>query len=142
MKKLLAYSIVALIIASAFLLYALENRHPTGLASRENPMFQISLSIPREYKIISDGNQVLSYLEIKRIGNEGRVDISLEYEIISPNKNVILRKVETVAVETENSFVRYLELPDEAEIGLYTISAKLIYNGQKEATTEATFLVY
>lgn len=127
------------------MLYTFSSINPTGLASRDNlekPLFQTTLTIPKEYRVISEGSQVLSYLEVKRIGGEGRMDVVLEYEIISPDGNVIERKSETVAVETENSFVRYIDLPDRAGIGFYTLSARLEYSADKEAYSEATFLVY
>ncbi len=145
MEKKLVYLALILFVISAVIFYTLSDRNPTGLASRDNsekPLFQITLMIPKEYKAVSDGSQILSYLEVKRMGSGGRMDVILEYEIISPGGGILESKSETVAVETENSFVRYIDLPDQAGIGFYTLSAKLKYSADKEAYSEATFLVY
>ncbi len=145
MEKKLVYLALVLFAILAVISYTLSDRNPTGLASRDNsekPLFQITLMIPKEYKAVSDGGQILSYLEVKRMGSGGRMDVILEYEIISPGGEVLERKSETVAVETENSFVRYLDIPNQAGLGFYTLSVKLKYPENIEASAEATFLVY
>ncbi len=145
MDKRLILLLFVLFAVFATALYTFQNKHPTGLASKnsiEEPLFQTALTIPKEYKVVSDGGQVLSYLEIKRIGGSGRMDVVLEYKIISPDGKVIERKSETVAIETENSFVRYITLPYNNGLGFYTLSASVKHPEGEESSSEATFFVY
>jgi len=145
MDKRLILLLFVLFAVFAAALYTFENKHPTGLASKDNvdePLFQAALTIPKEYRVVSDGGQVLSYLEVKRIGGSGRMDVVLEYELISPRGEVVERKSETVAVETENSFVRYINLPYNKGFGFYTLSARVKHPEIKETFSEATFFVY
>lgn len=108
----------------------------------EAPLFDISVTIPDEYREVSSGHQLLTSIKLVNLGNQGRVDVNLDYLIEDSNHKIILKQAETAAVETQTSFVRYFSLPLNMEPGTYTLSATLSYlDGQRIAVAQNWFTI-
>ncbi len=104
-------------------------------------LFDIFIGIPDNYKIINPGDELLACIKLVNLGSAGRIDVFLDYWITDPWKNTILRKKETVAVETQANFVRTFDIPKDAPIGRYSLHAKITYADGKEADADHSFEV-
>lgn len=104
-------------------------------------LFDIFIEIPDNYKIINPGEELLTSIKLINLGSAGRVDVFLDYWITDPGKNTILKKKETVAVETQANFVRTFDIPKDAPVGKYTLYARITYADGKEADADHSFEV-
>jgi hypothetical protein len=105
-------------------------------------LFDIQVEIPDAYKEIHPGDQLLTSIKLINVGTEGRIDIFLDYWITDKDGNKIMKETETVAVETQNNFVRIFEIPKDTSAGDYTFHAKLSYPGlELEPEYATSFLV-
>ncbi len=104
-------------------------------------LFDIQVEIPEEYKAISPGEELLVLIKLINVGSGGRIDIFLSYWITDQAGNIVLEEKETVAVETQNDFVRKFYLPKDVPAGKYALHAKVSYPGlelEPEYTTNFT----
>lgn len=107
----------------------------------DEPLFDILVEIPDTYKVLSAGDQILTSIKLVNIGSAGRIDVYLDYEITDRQGNVVLKKRETVAVETQASFVRTFDLPENLPPGNYHLSARLTYFDGRFAESEHSFTI-
>ena len=104
----------------------------------QEPLFDIIVDIPQKYRIVSPGDELLSNIKLVNLGSAGRIDVFLDYWI-SDGNNIILKKRETVAVETQSNFVRYFDIPALTKPGNYELHAKLTYFDGREAASSYSF---
>jgi hypothetical protein len=102
-------------------------------------MSNVGITIPPDYFYVEAGTDILSSIKIMNLGSKRREDVVLNFEIMNANKEVLLTKTETVAVETQANVVRTFQLPKDAKIGRYTIRVTLTHANGKEAVAEAYF---
>ena len=102
-------------------------------------LFDINVEIPDDYKTIAPGDELLSSIKLVNLGSEGRVDVFLDYEIRDKAENVLSKKKETVAVETQANFVRIFDIPENTSPGKYTLHAKITYGDGKFAEGQNEF---
>jgi len=105
----------------------------------KSSLFDITVDIPDKYKKVYAGDELLANIKLINLGSAGRVDVFLDYSIADSEGNVILKKKETVAVETQANFVRTFDIRDDAEPGIYHIYANIIYADGKEAVSDHSF---
>jgi len=103
-------------------------------------LFDIFVEIPPEYHTVGIDEKILFTLKLVNLGGAGRIDVFLEYSVVDLEGNVILNKRDTVAIETQASFLREFDLKD-IPIGDYDIYAKLIYADGKEADSRHSFKI-
>ena len=103
------------------------------------PLFDVVVHIPQQYRSISAGEELLASVELVNVGSEGRVDVYLDYWISDSNNLLIFKKRETVAVETQANFVRTFQIPDDLSPGIYVLHAKMTYFDGKEAESSHSF---
>jgi hypothetical protein len=111
------------------------------LASLKDSLFDISITIPENYKKIEAGTELLASIKLVNLGSAGRIDVLLDYEVMDFNHNTILEKKETVAVETQANFVRTFAIPPNSAPGEYVLHARMIYADGKEAAADHSFEV-
>lgn len=102
-------------------------------------LFDITVEIPDKYKKIHAGDELLTSIKLMNLGSGGRVDVFLDYWITDPGGNTILKKKETVAVETQANFVRTFDIPENVKPGTYHIYAKITYADGKLAVADHSF---
>jgi len=85
----------------------------------EKPFFNINIEIPRPYK--ESTTEVLTIIKLVNLAGQEKIDVVLDYTIESRIGNVVLKKGETVAIETQASLVRYFTLPDGLPPGIYFV---------------------
>lgn len=88
-------------------------------------LFDVSINIPAEYKNLNQGDEVFFQVTLINLGEIGRVDLDLEYQIKDFDGNIILEFTEKVAVETQASFSKTIYLPENLNSGDYVIAVKV-----------------
>ena len=71
----------------------------------------------------------MAQLTIYNLGRVGRVDAELEYGIKSLDGTIITSEYETLAVETQLSTVKGLDLPPSMEPDSYVFYSEVTYDG-------------
>jgi len=105
----------------------------------DTSLFDIIVEIPDKYKVIKRGEELLTSIKLINVGSAGRVDVFLDYLIDNPTGDVLIKKRETVAVETQANFVRSFDIPREAKPGIYHITAQIVYADGKYAVSDHMF---
>jgi len=104
----------------------------------KSALFDIFVEIPSEYHVVDIDGDILFTLKLVNLGGAGRIDVFLEYSLINSDGDVVLDKRETVAIETQASFLREFDL-EGIPVGDYDIYAKLVYADGKEADSRHSF---
>jgi hypothetical protein len=107
----------------------------------EDSLFDIAVEVPHGFSVAMPGSQLLATIKLINLGSGGRVDVFLDYWITDSAGNLVLKRKETVAVETQANFVRTFSLPEDMESGTYNIHAKMTYADGKEAEAQYSFEV-
>ena len=92
-------------------------------------LFDASLNIPAKYKEIKGGEELLLQLTLFNLGDAGKSDVFIEYQIKDFEGKDILKKEEMVAVETQASLSRTFQLPSDLKEGQYLETKGLSING-------------
>ncbi len=114
--------------------------NPLAIAEHEKS-FNLEVEISESYKSMQAGDDVWFTTKILNLANEERIDIILEYSISDPNNNTLVKKSETVAIETQASFVGSLSIPKETSNGDYDLNVKLFINEIPEAQGKDSFKI-
>jgi len=93
------------------------------------PLLNMDLNITNEGKRLSPGEYLMPSINVMNFSDE-HANISLEYIIMDDHEKVVYRKTETIAVETQASFLRSFRLPTDLEAGNYTLSVVAMYGNQ------------
>ena len=102
--------------------------------------YSAEISVPTEYEHVLPGRDLIASIKVIDVDNQGRVDTQIEYEIKNAEKMSILKKTETVAIETQATFLRTFTIPDNTPSGTYDLSATIFYN-DKKAVAHTTFQI-
>ncbi len=95
----------------------------------ETPLFDVKVEVLPEYRIVNPGDKVMAQLTLYNLGRIGRVDAELEYGIKSLNGTVITNEHEMIAVETQLSTVKSIDLPSDIKPDSYVFYSKVTYEG-------------
>jgi hypothetical protein len=103
-------------------------------------LFDVDLEILPDYYRVAPGTKVVGEIRLFNLGSTSRIDTVVTYSIKDFDGNVINSEHETLAVETQASFVRELNVPRYVNPGTYVYAVKAEYEG-KIATTSQPFEV-
>ncbi|MEK6843801.1 MAG: SdiA-regulated domain-containing protein, partial [Nanoarchaeota archaeon] len=103
-------------------------------------LFDVKISVPYKFTEIKPGDELLAEVKAFNLGRTGLVDVKAEYTIKDFNNNIILEESETLAIETQTSFVKRFSISSNAEYGDYVIYVKIIY-ADSVATSSAAFKI-
>jgi len=96
----------------------------------EQALFDVRIDIPEKYLSVFPGDDILAKTSLFNLGvDKRRIDVNLEYIIKSEQGEEIIRKDESVAVETSLEHLVEMKLPEDIEIGNYIFYVKATYNG-------------
>jgi len=148
-KSLLLFMILILMLTLIIFSIRLNRNKLTGHAietlnspnQTDAGIFNLKVEIPESYKNINIGKPVVFTAKVLNLANDKRVDITLKYYAIDSKDNIIFTKSETLAVETQASFVREIKLSPDTPFGDYTVKAEIIYNDNKEAESQDSFKI-
>jgi hypothetical protein len=94
----------------------------------EKPLFDVKVETLSNYRMVYPGNKVMAQLTIYNLGKVGKVDVNIEYGIKDLSGNVIINANEILAVETQVSLVKSLNLPSTMKADSYIFYSKVSYN--------------
>jgi len=101
----------------------------------------IVVHVPEKYTDVSSGERFYFEVGIKYPENSLRKDLSLNYEILDGENNVIAQSKVLKAVETQASFIDFIVIPEIAETGLHVIKVRITDDGSLSEEVEASFHV-
>jgi hypothetical protein len=105
----------------------------------EEPLFDIYLTLPEDYKRICIGNKIKANIILENYGEVELLDAFMTYWIIDENNTLIAELKDTRAVEKETSFTIEMKIPEGANEGIYRLYAEITYDGNKTAVSGESF---
>ena len=90
-------------------------------------LFDVKVSVPYKFTEIRPGEELLAEVKAFNLGRTGLVDVKVEYTIKDFNNNIVLEESETLAIETQTSFVKRFSMPSNTKYGDYVLYIKIIY---------------
>jgi len=110
------------------------------VAAQENKTYNVKLEIPDTYSETMAGENIWYGIKFLNLANQNRLDIIIKSEILDSSENQVASASETVAVETQASFLSKLNIPADTQKGDYKLKVTVISDsGNSEA--EAGFKV-
>lgn len=88
--------------------------------------YNIEIDLPDEYENVVAGDKIWFATKIFNLVNKERIDIVLDYSLIDDAGAIINSKTETVAIQTQASFVGTLNIPDSAHKGVYSLEIQIV----------------
>ncbi len=101
-------------------------------------LLDVRAEIPKGYQGILPGDELLANINMFNLGISKRADINLKYVITDFNGKIIFTKNETLAIETQTSFVSVIDIPQDVLYGKYVLYVEANYEG-KVASSTANF---
>ncbi len=101
----------------------------------------VSVHVPEKYQEVQGGDRLYFELILKYPENPTRVDLRLEYKVLDSNGNLVTQAKGLKAVETQASFLEFIVLPEEMELGPHTISIDIKDYGDLSQNVEGGFSV-
>jgi len=91
---------------------------------------------------VAPGEELPASVTLVNFGSSTRTDVTLHYSITNANGNEVQELSQTVAVETTASFIKNIPIPPSTPPGNYTVSVRVVYDGQQvPATASYSFSV-
>jgi hypothetical protein len=107
----------------------------------KDSLFDVAIEIPPAFQRVYPGEDVVPFIKVYNLGATGRVDANVEYSLIDKSGNAITIEHETIAVETQASFVKEIKVPASAKPGDYFVYVKVIYNNQTASSSARFFVI-
>jgi len=79
------------------------------------------VSIPDKYKVIAPGDEILVETILDQFRFNKKTDVVVNYEVKDQDMGSILKQHQTVAIETQASFLKTIDLPQDIPTGRYTL---------------------
>src|SRR3989344_2119448 len=98
-------------------------------------LFDIHLSILPESKIVEQGEALLVSVELRNLGQPGKVSVNLNYIITNEEGSVVYIEHETKEVETQDTFLKEIVLP-KLSYGKYKLLVELLYSDTSAVAQE------
>jgi uncharacterized membrane protein len=99
-------------------------------------LLDVRAEILKEYKEILPGEEILSEIRLFNLGGEGRQDILMEYIIKDYDENRIFKETESLAIETQITFVKRIYIPEGTNIGRYVLYVRAIYDEEVSSASD------
>jgi len=91
-------------------------------------LFDVSVDILDKFLYVLPGNELLSVIRIFNLGAPKKVDVTINYEIINEDGEVILFESEMLAIETQTRISKMFYIPKDADTGTYLLYVKVTYD--------------
>ncbi len=89
------------------------------------------------YKKVLPGENILAEMRLFNLGGpEGRKDVLIEYMIRDYDNNTITIETESLAIQTQASFVKAIDIPEKTKTGNYVLYVRAIYNGYVASSSD------
>lgn len=103
--------------------------------------YNLELEVPEEYRSLIAGEKIWFTTKILNLANKNRVDITLKYSLIDSEGEEINTRSETVAIETQASYVGSIDIPIKAMSGEYFLTAEMISDSGEVAMSSTKIKV-
>ena len=100
----------------------------------------VSVSVPERYATVKAGERLYFELSIKYPENRVRKDLRLTYTLLH-GESVLAQSKVLRAIETQASFIDYMVVPENVDMGLYTVRVMIEDYENLHKETETTFTV-
>ncbi|MBR9706427.1 hypothetical protein GOV14_05305 [Candidatus Pacearchaeota archaeon] len=143
MAKNLYISLIFLAGVALVLMIVYINPNPTGYAmlqTTSQEAFNLEVDLPKQYQKVPAGEDIWFTTKVLNLANKKRIDVTLKYEIYNSTNNVVISKTETVAIETQASFVGKLRISEDIKPGNYILKITLL-TSTKDYETQASFRI-
>ena len=104
----------------------------------EGALLDVRAEIESKYKKVLPGEYILAQIKLFNLGGEGRKDIDMEYIIRDYNGDEIIKETESLAIETQITFLKKISIPENVPLGSYVLYVRAIY-GNKIASASDNF---
>ncbi len=103
----------------------------------EGILLDVRAEILRGYKDIFPGGEILAEMRLFNLGvSDERKDVIIEYIIRDYEGNEIFKQTESLAIETQISFIKRIPIPKNTKIGKYVLYVKAIYNDKTASSSD------
>ena len=102
----------------------------------KKPLFDIISSLDKQ--VLAKNDKISAEIEMTNMGDDKKVDVTLEYFIEDFSSNKIKIGEETLAVSGSKKITRNFNLPENLSLGNYLFYVRLNYNGNI-ATSKNSF---
>jgi hypothetical protein len=140
MKSISTGLFLTLVIFMGFSVYIIHVGSITGRVV-DSVTVNMQVTIPPSYLSLPPGHKLLFTTKILNFENLGRRDINLKYIVLNSLKKEVSSRTETVAIETQASFVGEITLPEDLPDGAYVLQVTLVENASNQMITSASFSV-
>ncbi|MEM3075124.1 MAG: hypothetical protein QXX55_00695 [Candidatus Pacearchaeota archaeon] len=108
----------------------------------EGVLLDVRVEIIDKYKKILPGEEILSEIRLFNLGESGkRRDILIEYIIKDYDNNEIIHESESLAIETQVTFIKRLKTPSNIKAGRYILYVRAVTPDGKVASSSNNFEV-
>ena len=101
----------------------------------------ITVNVPEKYNEVNAGERFYFEISVKYPENPTRIDLRLTYEVVDKNGEVIASAKALKAVETQASFIDFIVLPDEMDLGKHDIEISVRDYGDLDEKVGSSFNV-
>jgi hypothetical protein len=123
LKKSLARILIVLFAVSYLVFF--DPFAPSRTLNQETKRFAAFgaslLEIPDKYKVVAPGETLVAETKLYQFAFDNKNDIILDYQIQDSDSQTVLKKSETVAIQTQASFLKTFNLPDNLPTGRYIL---------------------
>jgi hypothetical protein len=104
-------------------------------------LLDVRAEILKEYLEILPGESILAEIRLFNLGEDNnRKDIVIEYSVRDYENNEIVKEHESLAIETQATFIKRINIPENARYGKYVLYVKAIYE-EKIASSSDNFII-
>jgi len=112
-----------------------------NVVGESSAVLEISVSLV-EGDVFGPGDSFHVIVEIRNCEAEGRIDVTVTYDVLDSEDTVLLSESKTVAVETKSSFAEEFKLPSYVSEGSYRFRANVTtLDGSKWSEASQSFSV-
>lgn len=107
------------------------------ISDGDQPKQLLDLKVSLSSYSVKAGEPLTFDLSLINLGNTGRYDVMLEYEIVDTDNTRIKFAEETIAIETKAATETSIMVPDDAKPGPHILKAVASYNGRIAKASES-----
>ncbi len=102
----------------------------------EGALLDVRAEIEPSHKKILAGERILAQIRLFNLGGEGRKDIEIEYIVKDYEGNEIVRETESLAIETQITFLKEIYIPEGVKPESYVLYVRAIYEGKIASSSD------
>ncbi|MEK6842163.1 MAG: hypothetical protein AABX91_03375 [Nanoarchaeota archaeon] len=100
-------------------------------------LLDVRAEILKDYKQILPGGEVLTEMRLFNLGgSDERKDVLIEYIIKDYENHEIVKETESLAIETQATFIKRIKLPQDAILGNYVLYVRAVYSGKVASASD------